>query len=542
MTVDRAIIIDANGLRSGLMPRPMPLGPPSIAALLDDLGTRDGIALIDRDGAISYHALAIAVDAAAAGLQARGVGVGSVVAASCANHNELIIAFLATQRIGAIWIGINRALAPPEKRALLADSRAMLFLATADIAAEVDAAAAEAPLATMTIGGGASDFAAMIASHNGKRPASTPRDAHRPAIIGYTSGTTGIPKGVVHSQHGMLCYINACLHSDQGGQWQFGLRRSLNIALTIMNGMIYGPLVALTSGGTFVTMDRSDAEGVGEWIDRHGIEVLNCPPTTIRDLLLAPDLQRFSLASLKAVAAGGSVIEDSLSEAFRARFGFELIADYGITESPSGMASSRVDRPRKTGYVGPAHPHLAIAILDEEGRPLAPDTVGELCAGPRREGPWAGVYTAMLGYWHKPEETRAAFHGAWLRTGDMARMDADGDIAIIGRKKEMILRGGANIYPAEIERVLNAHASILEAVVMGVPDARLGQIVAAYIQLQPGTPIDAGLRPALQDYCRSQLARYKVPEQWIVIDEIPRNAMRKPQKTLLATVSQTLLD
>jgi len=531
-------VIDDNGLRTGLTPRPIPVGPASVQEVIAGLTAIEGTALIDRHGAMDYPAVARAIDAIAAGLEARGVGLGTVVAASAPNSNELILAFFATQRIGAIWLGINRVLAPPEKAALLDDSRASLFLATPEIIAEQQALGSD--VAALTIGCADSDLSAMI-GRGGVPSALPPVDPYRPAIIGYTSGTTGLPKGVVHSQHGMMAYINGCLYSDQGGQWQFGMRRALSISLTIMNGIIYGPLVALASRGTYVAIDRADAAGIGEWIDTHGVEVLNCTATTLRDLLFLPQLQHLSLKSLKAVAAGGAPVDDVILEAWRERFGYEIIVDYGITESPSGMASSRIHTRRTHGMVGPAHPHLELAIMDEEGRSLPVGETGELCAGPRAEGLWAGVYTGMLGYWRKPDETRSAFHGAWMRTGDMAVMDEHGQIGIVGRKKEMILRGGANIYPAEIERVLNAHERVMEAVVAGVPDERLGQQVAAYVKMRPGELVDDALGQQLRDYCRSQLARYKVPEQWFVVDDIPRNAMNKPQKNLLHTVPQKRL-
>lgn len=535
--------IGSNGLRQGLRPRPIPIGPASIAALVDGLRSRDDPALIARDGTLSFREVIEQTNAVASGLHSLGVVQGSVVAVAAPNLNDLIIAFLAVQRLGAIWVGINRALAPPEKATQLRDCGACLFLGDAPSVAQIeDQRRMLGELAkVLTMSAGDSDLAKLIEQHRGKlAPAALP-DPHQPAAISYTSGTTGSPKGVVHSQHSIMTYVNACLNSDEGGQWISGRRRSLTIPLTIMNGMIYGPVVALTGGGSFVSMDRIDAEGVAEWIDAHGVEVLNSTPTTVRDLMYRPDLARFELSSLTAVAVGGSAPPPDVLAAFRKRFGFEMIVDYGLTESPSSVASSFQNEAPQQGATGKAHPHVRMAIMDPQGTVLPPDTEGELCLAAPDAGPWAGVYTAMLGYWNKPDETAQAFHGVWLRTGDMATLDEGGTLAIVGRKKEMILRGGANIYPAEIENVLRVHAKIEDVVVSGVPDERLGEIVAAYIVLKPGVTPSSELADELKAYSLTQVARYKAPERWFVVQSIPRNALNKPMRNLLSGTPQTAL-
>lgn len=535
--------IGSNGLRHGLRPRAIPIGPASIAALVESLPSRNDPALIARDGTLSYRDVIEQTNAAAAGLYSVGVGPGSVVAVAAPNLNDLIIAFLAVQCLGAIWVGINRALAPPEKAAQLRDCGACLFLGDAPSVAQInDQRGTLGDLATiLTMSAGDSDLTRLIDRHRGTlAPAALP-DPHQPAAISYTSGTTGSPKGVVHSQHSIMTYVNACLNSDEGGQWIPGRRRSLTIPLTIMNGMIYGPVVALTGGGSFVSMDRIDAEGVAEWIDAHGVEVLNSTPTTVRDLMYRPDLARFRLSSLTAVAVGGSAPPPDVLATFRSRFGFELIVDYGLTESPSSVASSLPSEAPKPGATGKAHAHIRMAIMDPQGTVLPPNIEGELCLAAPEAGPWAGVYTAMLGYWNKPDETAQAFHGAWLRTGDMATLDEAGILSLVGRKKEMILRGGANIYPAEVENVLRVHAMIEDVIVSGFPDERLGEIVAAYIVLKPGVTPSLALADELRAYTLTQVARYKAPERWFVVESIPRNALNKPMRNLLSSTPQTAL-
>ena len=535
--------VGSNGLRQGLRPRPIPIGPASIAALVEILPSRDDPALIDREATLTYREVIELTNATAAGLHSVGVVPGSVVAVAAPNLNDLIIAFLAVQRLGAIWVGINRALAPPEKATQLKDSGTSFFLGDAQSVAQIEQLRGQlgALVTILTMSAGESDLAKLIDRYRGKRaPAALP-DPHQPAAISYTSGTTGSPKGVVHSQHSIMTYVNACLNSDEGGQWIPGRRRSLTIPLTIMNGMIYGPVVALAGGGSFVSMDRIDAEGVAEWIDTHAVEVLNSTPTTVRDLLYRPDLQRFKLTSLTAVAVGGSPPPPDVLAAFRSRFGFEMIVDYGLMESPSSIASSLPTEAPEAGATGKAHLHVRMAIMDQHGNILPPNTEGELCVTAPDSGPWAGVYTGMLGYWNKPEETAQAFHGTWLRTGDMATLDGRGIVSIVGRKKEMILRGGANIYPAEVENVLRLHDTIEDVVVSGFPDERLGEIVAAYIVLKPGVAPSSELADELRAYALTQVARYKAPERWFVVESIPRNALNKPLRSLLSEMPQTEL-
>jgi len=419
-----------------------------------------------------------------------------------------------------------------------------MFLGDVQSVAQIGAARATLPLlkTILTMSASGSDFDSLVASHRGEAAPHEMPDPLLPAVIGYTSGTTGVPKGVVQSQHNIMAYVNARLNLGEGGQWTAGRRRSLTIPLTIMNGMIYGPIIALAGGGSFVSMDRTDAEGVAEWIEAQGVEVLNSTPTTVRDLLYRPDLQRFTLASLRAVAVGGSAPALDVQTKFAERFGFLMTVDYGLTESPASIVSTAgTDAPRP-GAAGNAHPHVRLAVFDPKGNALLPDTEGELCVTACDTGPWAGVYTAMLGYWNQPDATAQAFHGDWLRTGDIATIDPDGVVSIVGRKKELILRGGANVYPVEVEHVLRAHAALDDVVVAGLPDDRLGEIVAAYLVLAPGVDPSADLAAEIRAYGLTQLARYKVPERWIVVDGIPRNALNKPLRNLLAGLPQTALD
>ncbi len=539
-TLSREVDVDASGLRRNLPRSPMPEGAASIAALVDSLPRSDAPALIDRSGTLSYAQLAARIGAAAARLSAHGIHAGSVVAGCGVNCSALAIAFFAVQRLGGLWVGINPALGVEEKSAQLRDCGVRFVLvgqARHEELSSICAALPERPT-LLELEEEERQFVGMAQLSQWTLSYPLP-DAHAPAVIGYTSGTTGAAKGVVHSQHSLMGFVNGCM-ALKTSQWIPGARRGISISITIMNLMVYGPVLALAAGGCVVLMDRIDAAGVGQWIQDHRVEVFNGTPTTFWDLLCKPELKHLDLSSLKAVCLGGGPAPADLIELFRERFGYELRADYGLSEAPASVVLGTFDRGESTMVYDLPSAHLRLAALDADGRPVAPGQIGELCLGPHERGAWAGVFSGMLGYWHRPAETRSAFHGEWLRTGDQVTIDAAGKMRIVGRQKEMILRGGANVYPVEVEAVLRRHDSIEEAVVLGLPDTRLGEIVAAFVKLAPGAST-ADLAAQLKDFCQARIARYKIPERWYVVDDIPRNALNKPLRASIKTMTERAL-
>nr|WP_176392191.1 class I adenylate-forming enzyme family protein [Sphingomonas sp. CDS-1] len=530
--------IGADGLVHGLQPRPIPQGPATVARILEGRDP-DRVALIDAAGELTYGELDRHVRAAAAALAAMGLQQGDRIAACCVNHSAMIIAFLASQRLGLVWNGVNRVLADAEKCAQLLDAEARVLLADPAVAETLATRKAELPKLDhiLTTGTDAAlEWPTLIAENLGKDAAAAEIDPFAPAALSYTSGTTGLPKGAVHTQHSIMAFINGAIASNRGGIWQPDIRRSVTIALTILNGMTYGPLAALASGGSFVSMDRIDSTGVAEWIARTRIQALCCTPPTIHDFLFKDSLQAMDLSSLAYAMAGGAAGSAELYEPFRARFGSELINEYGMTEAPSGVAGSRCDQLPPDKCVGKPYSHLEIAALDDNAVPLPQGETGEIGIRAIQTGPWAGVFTGMRGYWRQPEETAATFRNGWMCTGDLGFLDPEGNLAIVGRKKEMIIRGGANVYPAEIERVLRLRPEIKDAVVLGIADQRLGEIVGAWLLLNEGVEESPELIKQLTEACAEQLARYKVPARWLIVDDIPRNAMNKPDRKTLRTV------
>ena len=496
----------------------------------------DAPALVDSAETLSYAQLEAAVRAATAALQSLGLQQSDRIAVTGTNHNAMIVAFLAAQRLGLVWAGVNRVLATAEKCAQLVDSGAKLLLADPQTAELLEAERHRTPalerILTSSVGA-ETQWPSLIAAHQGQEAACPPPDPLAPAAISYTSGTTGLPKGAVHTQHSLMTFVNAAAYSESGGIWEPGLRRSITIALTIINGMTYGPLAAFASGGCFVSMDRTDATGVAEWIARAGIQILCCTPPTIRDLLLKPELGSCDIGSLRYVMAGGAAGATEIRSLFKERIGSEIIDSYGLTEAPSGVAESRFNRLPPKGASGTSYPHVEIASLDGDAMPLPLGTVGEIGIRARQQGPWANVFTGMIGYWNQPEETAKALRNGWLCTGDLGYVDADENLFVVGRLKELIIRGGANIYPTEVERVLRTIDEVEDAVVIGMADERLGEIVCSFIKLSDPNSEMTGLADRLTAACRLELARYKVPEQWYIVDEIPRNAMNKPNRSRL---------
>jgi long-chain acyl-CoA synthetase len=518
--------------------RPIPGDLQDVASALDrSLATSpDAEALVSRFARYSYRQLDEAINAAAAALAALGIGTGDRIAANAGNHCEIIIAFLAAQRLGAVWVGISRALATPEKIYQLQDAGVRLLLADAAAASQIETVRAELPalehVIDMEPGETPNGWLRLIAQHAGARRPSVTIDPHAPAGIAYTSGTTGRPKGAVHSQHNMAVVAAATLQGLRGPQWHPGIRQGVTHALTTLNMMILDPVTALAGGGTCICMDRADAIGIAEWTAREKVEHFVAAPATMFDLLTKPEIDPAALASLRFATSGGANVPDEIRRLYAERFGMPLVAGYGLTEAPTAVAENPIDQPFLPGSCGRAYPHLRIVALDAEDRELPSGEPGEIAIRAADGGDWANVYTPMLGYWGRPEESEATLRNGWLHTGDIGTVDEEGNIFIKDRLKELIIRGSANIYPAEIERVLTADPRVRGAAVVGKPDQRLGEIVAAFIEPVPDTSEDV-LREDLKAACAAELARYKVPEVWVFLAEMPRNAMNKILKNEL---------
>ena len=472
--------------------------PSSVARVLDGVLAVDPEreALVTRSERLSYADLDRRADRAAWALRGLGVGPGDRVAASLPNDAAVVVAFHGAMRLGAVWVGINRALAPPEKRFLLSDCGASLLLTDED-PGDLGARIVLGPEWS----------AAVDAAPEG--PVGVDVDPFAPAGIAYTSGTTGRPKGAVHSQHNLLV-PGAVLVETRG--YGPDLRKGDCFPFTILNMAVLTTLLVSQAGGCSIVMDRIDASGVADWIRRERVTTWNGPPALLHDLARSDTVVSTDLASLTEVWTGGADCPEAIRSPFEDRFGLPVLATYGLSEAPTVVAIDPPGGPHVAGASGRVLPHLEVTV---EG------PAGEVCVGP---APGDDRYRPMLGYWGRPEESERALAGGRLHTGDLGVIEGDGWLHIKDRKNLLIIRGGANVYPAEVERVLLEAPGVAAGAVVGVPDDRLGERVAAVVELSPGADLD---EEAVRAHCLERLARYKVPERVVAVDKLPRNAMGK---------------
>jgi acyl-CoA synthetase (AMP-forming)/AMP-acid ligase II len=491
---------------------------------------------VGRHSRYTYAELETHVNSATAAFATLGLKAGDHIACSIGNDPELIVAFLAVMRLGAVWIGIPPRLAGPEKAYILQDSEAAAFLADAATFASLgpsDDLPALKYRIELEPGRDDCEWRNMLARHQEVGRPRTRVKPWAPAAIAYTSGTTGFPKGVVHSQHNIV-QLAACRAQSDPRDF-FAPRQRVGIVqpLAILNIIVMSVINTLLTGGVCVCSDRSDAVGIAEWVEREKIQAMGTAATTVFDLLTREDIPPTMLQSLDNVVIGGGPCSEQLRAMFVDRFGRPPIIGYGLTEGPGQVASSHPDEPTPPGASGYAHPHIRLAILDPNGNLLPTGVEGEICVTARDDGPFARVYSPMLGYWKKPEATARSLVGGWLRTGDFGSLDDDGYVTLTARMNDVIIRGGANIYPAEIERVLGAAAQVKAVAVIGRPDPRLGETVEAFVQLMPDERADRATEEALAALCRANLAKYKVPAHWTFVRDMPRNSMDKIVKSRL---------
>jgi acyl-CoA synthetase (AMP-forming)/AMP-acid ligase II len=466
--------------------------------------TPDAVALVTASGSLTYAGFDEGADRAAGALFDLGVRPGDRIAAALPNDMDIVLAFHGAMRLGAVWVGINRLLAPPEKAYLVADSGATTVVgdesALAELAGRVDRGVRLTSLP---------DWRAAMAASQG-RPDGPGPDPDAPAGIAYTSGTTGFPKGAVHSQRNLIL-PGAASVARRG--WGPALRKGDSLALNILNMMVLTTLLTAQAGGTAIIIDRGDVASVVEWIRRERITLWNGPPAQLHTMVSDPTIAPEDLASLEEVWVGGGDCPDRLRDAFEARFGVKVSRTYGLTEAPALVSVDDLTGPRPPGASGRPLDHVDVRAVD-----------GELVLAAPTSGPWAGRYRTLLGYWNRPEASAAALAGGMLHTGDLGEVEPGGHLRVVGRKSQIIIRGGANVYPADVERVLVEAPCVGACAVVGVPDERLGERVGAVIEPAAGRGVDI---PAVLDFCRQSLAAYKMPERVVIVERLPRNQMGK---------------
>ncbi len=442
----------------------------------------------------------------AAGLRRRGIRRGDRVASLTATSPEHVALFFACARLGVCLQPLSWRLAAPELRYQLGDAEPALLLASAEHEAlAAEAAAGRVELARLGDPGLDADGDADDAAEDDD-----------PLLLVYTSGTTGRAKGAV------LTHAN-CFWTNLSFDRASGLAGD-DVVLQVLpqfhvGGWNVQPLLAWWKGATVVLEPSFDPGRALALIEERRVTTMMGVPATYLFMAQHERFPTADLSSLRLAVVGGAPMPERLLQTWHER-GVAVVQGYGLTEAaPNVLCLPPEDAVRKLGYAGKPYPHVDVALRD-------PDT-GALVRGPGRGELVVRGPNVFPGYWRNPEATAAAFAGGWLLTGDVAERDEEGCYRIVGRLKDMVISGGENVYPAEIESVLHDHPAVAEAAVVGVPDERWGEACAAFVALRPGAAADAA---ALIEHCRARLAGFKVPREVHLVDALPRSPMNKVLK------------
>jgi long-chain acyl-CoA synthetase len=441
------------------------------------------------------------------GLARLGVATGDRVMVMLPNCPEVLQAYAAILKVGAVIVPVVFLLGPEEVRHILADSEAKVVITSPELASRVEGW----PGPVVMVGGdGALGYDDLLAAETDRYPTRERADDDL-AVILYTSGTTGRPKGVALSHDNLASNARAAasLYEMDRHQWALAvLPLSHSYGLTVMNaGNILGTRAVL--------LRWFNPELVLETIERYRVHSMAGVPTMYVYLLNYQDAGRFDTSTVRAWGSGAAPLPIEIVEPFERKFGGKLMEGYGLTEASPVVSAHRLSGIRKLGSVGQPIPGVHVSILDDEDRPAPAGEPGEVCV----RGP-----NVMQGYYRMPEETAATLRNGWLHTGDVGRLDADGFLYIVERKKDLIIRGGFNIYPREVEEVLYAHPGIAEAAVVGVRDPLMGEDVLAFVVARRDAVLDAA---SVIAFCQQRLAKYKCPKDVRVVDALPKSPIGK---------------
>ena len=443
----------------------------------------------------------------AVALAAREVVHGDRVATLTPNSPDHVALLFACARLGLALQPLNWRLAPVEVRYQLEDAEPALLV----VSEELTELAAEAGVAVTR-----SSFAELDA--DGVAPDPEVRDDD-PLLLSYTSGTTGKPKGAVLT-HANCFWANLCFDRTSA-------LTDDDVVLQVLpqfhsGGWNVQPLLAWWKGATVVLEPSFEPGRALRLIEERRVTTMMGVPATYLFMAEQPEFTDVDLSSLRLAVVGGAPMPESLLRQWQAR-GVGIVQGYGLTEAaPNVLCLPPEDAARKLGSAGKPYPHVDVALRDPDtGSLLEGPVTGELVV----KGP-----NVFSGYWRDAEATAAAFADGWLLTGDLAERDAEGYYRIAGRLKDLVISGGENVYPAEIEDVLHSHPAVAEAAVVGVPDERWGEVCLAYVALRTNSE---ATEEALLEWCRARLARFKVPKEIRFVDELPRSAMNKVLKDVL---------
>jgi long-chain acyl-CoA synthetase len=483
-------------------------------------------AIVFRDNAIAYRALLNQVNRLANALAAKGIQKGDSVALLLPNCPPFTISYYAIASIGAVCVPANPLLKPNELEFVWGDCKARMVITIPPLLPNVQAAIAAlgGNIEVICVGEradvpeGITTFNELVSSGQAEHPGNAGVSHNDPAVCIYTSGTTGRPKGALLSHHNLTInclQVSKALHFDENDNFLCVLPLFHSFAGTVCQN------TPIFVGACSTVLEQFHPARVVEAVEKHRTTIFPGVPAMYGALLQFPADQLHDFTSVRICVSGGAPMPVALMQAFEKKFDTIIIEGDGPTECSPVTSVNPIDGVRKPGSIGLPIPGVEVKIFDDNDVELATEEVGEIVV--RGEN-------VMLGYLNQPEATAEAMKSGWYHTGDLGKIDSDGYIYIVDRKKDMLLVSGFNVYPREVEEVLYTHPAVGDAAVIGAPDPIRGEEVVAVVMLKPGA--EATDRELIQ-YCRQQLANFKVPRRVIFRDALPRGGTGKVLKRLL---------
>jgi long-chain acyl-CoA synthetase len=471
-------------------------------------GDRPAIKL--EDASVSSGALAEQSARVAGLLQQRGVAPGDRVGIMLPNVPEFAAIYYGILTAGAVVVPMNVLLKQREVAFYLGDPEAKIVFAWHGFAEAAVPGAADAGTACILVRPG--EFEGLLA---GVEPAAgvVERSDDDTAVILYTSGTTGTPKGAELTHANLRRNVDAVLR-----MWEFTPDDVILGALPLFHafGQTCALNAAIAAGSCLTMLPRFDAGRALETIERDRVTVFEGVPTMYSALIHHPDRERFDTSSLRLCISGGASLPLETLRNFEAAFGCPILEGYGLSETSPVASFNHPDRPRKAGSIGTPIEGVEMAVVTETGGTPAQGEVGEIVIR---------GHNVMKGYWRRPDATAEAINAdGWFHTGDLANVDEDGYFFIVDRKKDLVIRGGYNVYPREIEEVIHEHPAVREAAVIGIPHPDLGEEVGAAVALKPGANVTEA---EVRDFVKERVAAYKYPRYVWFVDELPKGATGK---------------
>ena len=516
-------------------PSTVPLLGETIGANLERVVARvpDREAFVSRHQGerLTYAELDRRVDLVARGLMDLGLDKGDRLGLWSPNYLEWALVQYATAKAGVILVNINPAYRPHELEYVLGQSGCRVLVVapsfkSSDYVAMAASVAGSLPGLERTVALWSPEWDALLSAGervpmDRLRARQATLDFDEPINIQYTSGTTGFPKGATLSHHNIL---NNGYFVGEGCRFTEHDRVCVPVPYYHCFGMVMGNLGATTHGACVVLPSPGfEPRAVLEAVQEERCTALYGVPSMFIAELNEPDFGSFDLSSLRTgIMAGSPCPVEVMKRCVADMHMAEVTICYGMTETSPVSTQTTVDDPieKRVGTVGRVHPHLEVKVVDPgTGRAVEVGASGELCTR---------GYSVMLGYWDDAGRTAEVIDGArWMHTGDLATMDEDGYVNIIGRIKDMVIRGGENVYPREVEEFLYRHEEIVDVQVIGVPDERYGEEIMAWVKVREGSSLT---EDAVRDFCRGQIAHYKVPRYVVFVDEFPMTVTGKIQK------------